>query len=149
MNLRRSVPILDYIRALLAEKDLRDQQRYDAQTKAVETAMAAQQTAMRAALDAADKLNATIITNQKEAVAKAEIAAEKRFDLLNELRMGVATQEQFQALEKLVAKLAEEVAAAQASVSGGATTRSTFFAIGGLIIAGASVVILLIAHLVQ
>lgn len=48
-------------------------------------------TAVQAALAAAEK-----------AVAKAEIAAEKRFELLNELRAGVATTEQLEALEKVV-----------------------------------------------
>lgn len=61
--------------ALLAEKDRRDQQRYDAQTKALDAAFLAQETAVQAALLAAEK-----------AVTKAEVAAEKRFDGVNEFR---------------------------------------------------------------
>jgi len=41
----------------------------------------------------------------KEAVVKTENAAEKRFELLNELRSGVATKEQLEALEKVVSTL--------------------------------------------
>jgi hypothetical protein len=70
-----SVPLRDHVLALFAEKDLRDQQRYDAQTKALDAALLAQQTAVGAALTAAEK-----------AVTKAEVAAEKRFDSVNEFR---------------------------------------------------------------
>lgn len=80
----RGVSVLEHVLALLAERDRRYQQRFDDQT-----------TAINAALQAA-----------KEAVAKAEHAAEKRFELLNELRDGVATAEQLDALEKLVSDLA-------------------------------------------
>jgi hypothetical protein len=65
----------EHTRDLLAEKDKRDQQRYDAQVKALEAALLAQQTAVAAALLAAEK-----------AVTKAEIASEKRFDGINEFR---------------------------------------------------------------
>lgn len=58
------VPLKEYIEALLREKDLRDQQRYDAQDKAV-----------RSAMEAAEK-----------AVVKAENAANKRFEGINEFR---------------------------------------------------------------
>ena len=39
----------------------------------------------------------------KDALSAALVAAEKRLDLLNELRQGVATTEQLTALEKVVA----------------------------------------------
>ena len=45
----------------------------------------------------------------KEEGRKTEIAAEKRFDLLNELRQGVATKQQLEALEKVVNALAKLV----------------------------------------
>jgi hypothetical protein len=81
--------------AMLAEIDRRYEQRYAAQVRAVDAAFLAQQTAMRADLAA-----------QKEAVTKAENAADKRFELLNELRSGVATKEAHEALEKRVNELA-------------------------------------------
>lgn len=53
-------------------------------------------------LEEKDKaLNAALIAVKEEG-KKTEIAAEKRFDLLNELRSGVATKEQLESLEKLV-----------------------------------------------
>lgn len=78
------VSVLEHVTALLTEMNLRYQQRFDAQT-----------TAINAALLAAEK-----------AVTKAEIAADKRFELLNELRVGVATTEQVEALEKRLNELA-------------------------------------------
>jgi hypothetical protein len=69
------VQLKEHFEALLHEKDVRDQQRYDAQTKAVDAALLAQQAAVQAALIAAEK-----------AVTKAEVAAEKRFDAVNEFR---------------------------------------------------------------
>jgi len=70
-----AVPLKEHFEALLAAKDLKDQQRYDAQTDAVTAALVAQQTAVQAAQAAAEK-----------AVNKAEAAAEKRFDAVNEFR---------------------------------------------------------------
>src|SRR5687768_1606372 len=46
-------------------------------------------------------LNAALIA-VKEENRKTEVAAEKRFELLNELRSGVATKDQLHALEKSV-----------------------------------------------
>jgi len=45
----------------------------------------------------------------KDALKAALIAAEKRLDLLNELRQGVATTDQLNALEKVVSALARLV----------------------------------------
>lgn len=49
-----------------------------------------------------DKAVSAALQAAKEAVIKAETAADKRFELLNELRNGVATVEQLEALEKVV-----------------------------------------------
>jgi hypothetical protein len=65
----------EHVEALLGEKDLRDQQRYDSQVKALEAALTAQQEAVRAAMAAAER-----------AGEKVEIASEKRFDQVNEFR---------------------------------------------------------------
>lgn len=64
-----------HITALLSEMDLRYQQRYDAQIKALDAALLAAEKAVQTALTAAEK-----------AVTKAEVAAEKRFDSVNEFR---------------------------------------------------------------
>jgi hypothetical protein len=82
---------MDDLRALLDE-------RYSTQTEAVKAAFAAQEASNGAALGA-----------QEKAVIKAENAADKRFDLLNELRQGVATKEQIEALALRVSDLKERL----------------------------------------
>ncbi len=52
-----------------------------------------------------DKALAAALIAVKEENRKSEIAAEKRFDLLNELRSGVATKDEVKALEKVVEEL--------------------------------------------
>lgn len=49
-----------------------------------------------------DKALTAALIAVKEENRKTEVAAEKRFELLNELRSGVATKDQLQALEKMV-----------------------------------------------
>lgn len=90
--------LLVHIKTLYAESDLRYQQRYDAQQRALDAALLAAKEAVQAALAAA-----------KEAVAKAELSADKRLELLNELRTGVATTEQLEALEKVVTELSKRL----------------------------------------
>ena len=71
------VQILEF----LGERDLRYQQRFDAQQLALQDALTAQEKAVEAALLAA-----------KEAVTKAEAATEKRFDSVNAFRAQLADQ---------------------------------------------------------
>lgn len=66
---------------LMAEMDLRYQQRYDAQIKALDAALLAAEKAVQSALTAA-----------QQAVAKAETAAEKRFESVNEFRAQLSDQ---------------------------------------------------------
>jgi multidrug efflux pump subunit AcrA (membrane-fusion protein) len=73
--------LYEHFTALTAEQDLRHQQRYDAQIKALDAALLAAEKAVDAALKAAEK-----------AVTKAEIAAEKRFESVNEFRGTLADQ---------------------------------------------------------
>jgi hypothetical protein len=65
----------------LVEKDQRDQQRFDAQERAVGAAMAAQEKAVGAAMAAADR-----------AVQKAETAADRRAEGQNEFRATLTDQ---------------------------------------------------------
>lgn len=60
----------NHLRDILAEKDLRYQQRFEAQTLAINAAMAA----------------------AEKAVSKAEAANERRFDAVNEFRATLADQ---------------------------------------------------------
>ena len=64
------------------ESDLRYQQRFDAQAKALEAAFQAAKEAVQAALSAADR-----------AVSKAELAADKRFESVNEFRKTLDDQQ--------------------------------------------------------
>ncbi len=77
----RGVSILDHVKALLAEKDVRDQQRFEAQSAAILAALVAAREATHAALTAA-----------KEAVTKAETTTEKRLDGMNEFRRTLSDQ---------------------------------------------------------
>lgn len=56
-------------------------------------------------LEEKDKALAAALIAVKEENRKTEIAAEKRFELLNELRSGVATKDEVKALEKVVEDL--------------------------------------------
>jgi len=69
-----------HARDLSDERDLRYQQRFDAQNQALEAAR----------------------MSIKEGVEKAELSVNDRLTLLNELRTGVATTEQLEAQEKLI-----------------------------------------------
>jgi hypothetical protein len=73
--------VLEYINARIADMELRQQQRFDAQTKAVDAAIIAQRAAVDAALIAAN-----------QATAKAETATDIRFQAVNEFRGQLADQ---------------------------------------------------------
>jgi hypothetical protein len=53
-------------------------------------------------LEEKDKALSAALISVKEENRKTEVAAEKRFELLNELRSGVATKDQVLNLEKIV-----------------------------------------------
>jgi hypothetical protein len=76
----------------LAEIDVRHQQRFEAQTKAVEAAFLAQQLATQTALASAEKAVNTAMIAAEKAVAKAEVSAEKRFESVNEFRAQLTDQ---------------------------------------------------------
>lgn len=72
----------EHVIALIGANDVRYNQRFEASQNAINTALAAQQKAMETAL-----------TSQKLAVDKAEIAAEKRFESVNEFRSVLTSQQ--------------------------------------------------------
>ena len=72
--------------AALAAADMRYQQRFEAQSDALQAAFLSQQTAMKTALDAAKEAVNAALAAADRAVLKAELAADKRFEALNELR---------------------------------------------------------------
>jgi pyruvate-formate lyase len=73
--------LLEYINARIADMELRQQQRFDAQTKAIDAAIVAQRAAVDAALIAAN-----------QATAKSEAANEIRFKSVNEFRQALSDQ---------------------------------------------------------
>jgi hypothetical protein len=66
--------------------DLRYQQRFEAQSDALAAAFLSQQTAMKTALEAAKEAVNAALAAADRAVLKAELAADKRFESLGELR---------------------------------------------------------------
>jgi hypothetical protein len=76
-----TLTLRDYFERLLAEMDLRYQQRFDAQGQALTAALLAAEKAVQTALTAAEK-----------AVTKAEAATEKRFEGVNEFRQALSDQ---------------------------------------------------------
>lgn len=73
--------LLSHLSSLINERDLRYQQRFTDQDRAVSAALAAQEKAVAAALSAAER-----------AVLKAEAAAERRFESQNEFRGQLSDQ---------------------------------------------------------
>ena len=71
----------DSITQRFTDSDLRYQQRFDAQTKALDAALAAQKEAVLTAMVAAER-----------ATTKAETAADKRFESVNEFRQSLTDQ---------------------------------------------------------
>ena len=72
---------VDTLRVLMNERDLRYDQRFQAQEKALQDNFIAAEKAISIAMASSDR-----------AVTKAEVAAEKRFDGLNELRGAMSDQ---------------------------------------------------------
>lgn len=71
------------------ERDRRYQDRFEAQTKALDAAFLAQQTAMQTALTAAERAVQAALLAAKEAVVKQETATNQRLGAMNEFRGAV------------------------------------------------------------
>jgi phosphopantetheinyl transferase (holo-ACP synthase) len=105
----------EYVLELLDERDVRYQQRFEAQTKAVEAALLA----------------------AKEAVIKAELAMEKRFDGVNEFRETLSDQAaQFVTLAQF-ADLKERVGRSEGHSTG---MNASWAVMVSVIVAAASVI---------
>jgi hypothetical protein len=77
---------IEAVKQAFAAADLRYQQRFDAQADALAAAFLSQQTAMKTALESAKEAVNAALAAADRAVLKAELAADKRFEALNELR---------------------------------------------------------------
>ena len=102
-----AVPLREHLKELLMEVDLRNQQRFEAQEKAVQAAL----------------------VGAERAVLKAEAAAEKRFEAMNEIRGAMSDQgrmligreealARMSGLEEKVGALTERLDKAEGSGSG-------------------------------
>lgn len=87
-----------------------------------------------------DKALEAALIAVKEENRKTEIAAEKRFELLNELRGGVATKEEVRALEKVVDDL-------KSSRDTGAGKSEGYVRFTGYIIAAVAILFYLLNYL--
>jgi hypothetical protein len=85
-----------------------------------------------AILDEKDKALIAALVAVKEENRKTEQQAEKRFDLLNELRSGVATTEQVEALEKVVHALTDRINRTDGKSDGLNASWVLFLGIAGL-----------------
>lgn len=76
---------VDNMKQALSATDLRYQERFEGQTKALDAAFLSQQTAMQAALAAAKEAVQAALAAADRAVSKTEQSADKRFDSLAQL----------------------------------------------------------------
>jgi hypothetical protein len=127
--IRRGVSLKDYLEALLAEKDKRDQQRFAAQGEALTAALLSQEKAVQTAMIAAEK-----------AVTKAEAATEKRFESVNEFRQALTDQTssfpsrvELAALAQRVTDLATRMDKAEGAKTGVSDGTKMLLAIGGFL----------------
>jgi len=81
-NESTSVPLQEFLLTVIGNNDKRYEQRFNDTKIAVDVA-----------LIAADKAVAAALAGQKEAVTKAEVAAEKRFESVNEFRNTLSDQQ--------------------------------------------------------
>jgi hypothetical protein len=81
-NATAEITLREHLETMLVERDKRYEQKFNDTKIAVD-----------AALIAADKAVAAALAGQKEAVTKAEVAAEKRFESVNEFRSTLSDQQ--------------------------------------------------------
>jgi len=141
----RRVDGLTHVLALLAEMDLRYQQRFDAQGQALTAALTSAEKAVQTALSAAEK-----------AVVKAETATEKRFESVNEFRQALTDQTQtfpsrieLQALTERVVELAARLDGAEGRNRGTAAAKANLYLAGGLIIAAISTAVIVLSFVLK
>jgi hypothetical protein len=131
---------LTHVLTLMDANDKRYEQRFDASQKALELGLVAQKAAVEAAL-----------ASQSAAVIKAEIAADKRFDSVNEFRNTLADQQRNliprSEVEVIERSMTDKIAALQKQVEGLLAERAGIrggwgYAVGvvGLVLALGSIV---------
>jgi len=125
-------PECDHLREIIDERDRRYQERFEASTRAVEAAFA----------------------SAKEAVAKAELSAERRFESVNEFRAQLGDQAssfltrreyeaKHEALEVTVSEMARRITRAEGRGAGIGAAYGWIIAAVGAIVGIMTVVIIL------
>lgn len=101
--------------------DLRYQQRFEAQSDALDAAFLSQQTAMTTAFVVAEKAVQAALAAADRAVSKAELAADKRFESVNEFRQTLDDQQRTlmprQEADVIFRGLAEKVGALERRIT--------------------------------
>lgn len=131
---------------LIQANDLRYQQRFETQEANLITAITAQEKAVAAALQAA-----------KEAVIKAEVAAEKRFDAANEFRGQLSDQAatfmprsenelQIKGLNEKIENIQGLLGTFGGRSEGVQTTVGYFIAAAGVLITIATIIVAVVTH---
>ncbi len=83
----------EYLLTLIAANEVKYSERFEASQRAINAAFLAQQTAMQTALTAQKTAVDIALGAADRAVTKAEIAAEKRFESVNEFRSTLSDQQ--------------------------------------------------------
>lgn len=88
----------------------------------------------RTLIDQESKRVELALNASDKAIGKSELSYDKRFELLNELRSGVATAQQLDAVEKRVADLATRMDRAEGHGAGSKDNKAGIYAaIGGAV----------------
>lgn len=83
----------EHAREMLTSYDRRYEQRHEASQKALDTALTAQKDAVKDAFSAQKEAINAALASADRAVSKAEVAAEKRFEGVNEFRAQLGDQQ--------------------------------------------------------
>ena len=146
------ISVLSHLSAILAEMDLRFQQRFESQNSQLkeidlryQQRFDAQAAALDAALLAAEKAASAALVTAEKAILKAEVGTEQRLTLLNELRTDVATVQQLEAVSLRIADIKERLDRMEGAQKGAGSLWGYAVAAVGVV----GVVVAIIATLVR
>jgi hypothetical protein len=143
----------EHVIVLIAANDVRYEQRFEASQSAINAAFIAQQTAMQTALTA-QKLNVDKALDAADrAVTKAEVAAEKRFESVNEFRASLSDQQRTlmprAEAELLIKTLSDRIEANTQALTTIRGQKSGMQGLWGYFVGAAGIVLALVFHFVK
>jgi len=143
----------EHLTSLIDANDVRYAQRFEASQAAIAAAFLAQQTAMTTAF-AAQKLSVdAALEAAKTAVNKAEVAAEKRFESVNEFRATLADQQRSlmprSEAEILIRSLTDKMEVMEKTLASMSGQRSGMSTAVGIAIAIGGIVIGVLSHFIK